>query len=460
MEKTETRKPYSVNPRKITPRQVSDLDRWLRELGDISGVVFNRTTQDIPAGNQRSFKIFDINECEIELVEEYDKPDEQGTIAWGFIIWEGKRYNYREVVWDKETEKKANIIANKAGGQFDNAILKAHWTESELLDSGFKRSEIKWVNVPEHYQEQEEPALPNELEQIHTQIGDVYDLNGHRLICGDSTNHKHQDKVLKGRQINLTITDPPYNVDYKTDKHDGILNDKMPDDRFAVFLSDFYQNTTRAMEPGAPWYLFHADSKGHIFRNEFINSGNYLAQCLIWVKNQMVMGRNDYHWKHEPVMLGAKEDPDTLRKICNILSRELGGEPKHYEQQHTPMIYGWALGAKHTWESDRSQSTVIKFDRPKNNDRHPTMKPVGLLEYFINNSSRKGELVWDPFSGSGSTLLATEKQNRIFAGIELLPIHVDRTIRRWVQHKKENKEKITVKKNGRSITKQQWLYAE
>lgn len=453
MKKKTTAQPFQNNPRQITARQKRDLEVSMATYGDLSGIVVNRRTNQIVGGNQRS-SIIDLNEAEIEIIEEYKSPDHQGTVAWGFVYWNYAKYSYREVQWTEEYERAANILANKLGGTWDMAVLEANWTKEELLQLGWAKSELKWFNDPDSYAGQVEIAGAGK--KIHTKLGDLYQLNDHRLLCGSATSEEDQDKVLEGDPIDLVLTDPPYNVNYQG-RSGNIQNDNMPDDRFRLFLRDFYENTSRATRPGSVWYIFHADSKGHIFRDEFIAAGNYLAQCLVWTKHHFVIGRSDYHWQHEPALYGFTPDKKELKRISEILAKELGGEPAYYQIHHQPIIYGWTAG-KHTWNSNRSQSTVLKFDKPLNSKQHPTIKPVNMLEYLIENSSQPGQLVWDPFNGSGSTLIAAEKQRRIFAGIDIAPHHIDQTIRRWVTYKQNQQEDYTVRKNGKDITKQRWIH--
>lgn len=450
-------KPYRHNPRKLPTKSKIDLQSWLAQYGDISGIVYNRTTQQVVAGNQRSFEVFNINECEIELVEQYEEPDEQGTVAWGYVIWQGKRYNYREVEWDLDTEKQANIIANKAGGEWDKEVLADHWTFEELSNTGWKKSELKWLNEQDAFGEKEEEPV-EERPETKTSPKDVYQLNEHRIICGSATEEKDYSRLMKKALATLTITDPPYNVDYKTKAHpDGIENDNMKDPEFRAFLFDFYTAATQRMTAGAPWYVFHADSKGHIFRDEFIRAGNYLAQCLIWEKDQLVLGRNDYHWLHEPCLFGGKPDPEAAKQLAELLAEHFGKQPQHYLEEHEPILYGWVLGAKHTWATDRSQTTVLKFPRPKKSEDHPTMKPVPLIQYLINNRSEPGGTVLDPFAGSGTTLIATEEQNKerdsrlTFYGMEIDPHRTDKIIRRWIQWRKNHDLPISIKRNNRKV---------
>ena len=195
----------------------------------------------------------------------------------------------------------------------------------------------------------------------------------------------------------MVLTDPPYNVDYEGGTKDKlkIQNDKMKDSVFLEFLTAAFQRMNEASKAGAAVYIFHSDSEGYNFRVAFKQAGYMLRQCLVWVKNSLVMGRQDYQWKHEPI------------------------------------LYGWKDGASHAWYADRKQTTLIEFDKPQRNGDHPTMKPVGLCGYFIKNSSKDGDIILDSFGGSGSTLIACEQLNRTCYMSELDPVYCDVICKRY-----------------------------
>jgi len=230
-----------------------------------------------------------------------------------------------------------------------------------------------------------------------SQSGDLWLLGKHRLLCGDSTKPADLDRVMDGNKADLIITDPPYNVDYEGKTKDAltIQNDSKTDKQFFEFLLAAYKAMLGVVKNGAGIYVFHADLEAVNFRRAFRESGWKLSQCCVWVKQTIVMGRSDYHWQHEPV------------------------------------LYGWKPTAGHRWYSDRKQSTVWRFDRPTRSLEHPTMKPIELLEYPMKNSSRGGDVILDPFGGSGSTLIACEKNGRMARTIELDPLYCDVIIRRW-----------------------------
>ena len=241
-------------------------------------------------------------------------------------------------------------------------------------------------------------------EEPKSRLGDIYMLGNHRLMCGDSARITDVEKLMGGVQADMLLTDPPYNVDYegKTKDKLKIENDKMDNDNFRQFLVDAFSNADMAMKPGAVFYIWHADSEGYNFRGACFDTGWKVRQCLVWNKNVMVMGRQDYQWKHEP---------------C---------------------LYGWKDGASHLWAADRKQTTVIDFKRPTKNDLHPTMKPIGLFDYQIKNNTKGGDVVLDLFGGSGTTIMACEQNGRKAYTMEFDPRYVDVIIDRW--------EKFTGKK--------------
>lgn len=218
-------------------------------------------------------------------------------------------------------------------------------------------------------------------------------------MCGDSTIIDDVEKLMNGEKADMLLTDPPYNVDYegKTKDKLKIKNDKMDNNNFRNFLVDAFSNADIAMKPGAVFYIWHADSEGYNFRGACFDIGWKVRQCLIWNKNSMVMGRQDYHWKHEP---------------C---------------------LYGWKDGLGHLWTADRKQTTVIECERPTKNDLHPTMKPIKLFDYQIKNNTKECDIILDLFGGSGTTIMACEQNNRKAYIMELDAHYVDVIIARWEQ---------------------------
>jgi site-specific DNA-methyltransferase (adenine-specific) len=227
--------------------------------------------------------------------------------------------------------------------------------------------------------------------------GDVWVMGKHRLLCGDSTSMDDLAKLCENQMVDMWLTDPPYNVAYEGGSKEKltIQNDSMGDDQFRTFLRDAYTAADSVMKAGAVFYIWHADSEGYNFRGAAKDAGWTVRQCLIWKKSSLVMGRQDYHWKHEP---------------C---------------------LYGWKDGAGHLWAADRKQTTILEFDKPTRNGEHPTMKPVALFEYQMLNNTKGGDQILDSFCGSGTTLIAAEKNGRIARVMELDPKYCDVIVTRW-----------------------------
>ena len=262
----------------------------------------------------------------------------------------------------------------------------------DMCEFGFE------LNFDEEEKEVVEDEFEAELpEEPKAKLGDIYQLGNHRLMCGDSTNIDDVKRLMDNELADILITDPPYNVDYTGGTKEAlkIVNDKMDNDNFRCFLVDAFSNANEVMKAGAVFYIWHADSEGYNFRGACFDVGWNVRQCLIWNKNAFVMGRQDYHWKHEP---------------C---------------------LYGWKDGASHLWASDRKQTTVIDFDRPIRNDVHPTMKPIPLFDYQIKNNTKQGDKVLDLFGGSGTTIMACEQNGRVGYVMEYDPKYVDVIINRW-----------------------------
>ncbi len=241
--------------------------------------------------------------------------------------------------------------------------------------------------------------VPETPEAPVSKRGEIYQLGAHKLICGDATDRDDLEALMAGEKADLLLQDPPYNVAYEggTADHLTIQNDNMDDEVFFNFLTAAFTNAVETMEPGASYYIFHADSEGYNFRGACRAAGLQVRQCLIWKKDSLVLGRQDYQWLHEPI------------------------------------LYGWKDGAAHRWQSDRKQTTVLEFDRPKRSELHPTTKPVDMLIYLMQNSSLSGELVLDCFGGSGSTLIAAEQTGRKAYLMELDDKYCDVIRKRWAE---------------------------
>ena len=286
-------------------------------------------------------------------------------------------------------------IAELESSGFD---LELMGFDDQFLDELLDGSLFDGDDEQEEYIDDTEPSEPPEIPV--SEFGDIWKLGQHRLMCGDSTSIQNVKRLMDGNQADLLVTDPPYNVAYQGGTADAltIQNDDMDDASFRKFLRDAYAAADAVMNAGAAFYIWHADSEGFNFRAAAKDIGWTVRQCLIWNKNSMVLGRQDYQWKHEP---------------C---------------------LYGWKDGAAHYWGSDRKQTTVLDFNKPLRNGEHPTMKPIDLIEYQVKNSSRRGGAVLDLFGGSGSTLIACENSGRISYTMELDPKYCDVIIKRWQEH--------------------------
>lgn len=305
-----------------------------------------------------------------------------------------------------EAQKKAYVIADNKlalNAGWDEEMLALELGDLQGLDfdlslTGFDDDELNKLlaeAVNEGLVDEDDAPLPPD-EPI-SKLGDVWQLGSHRVMCGDSTSIDAVDKLMEGQKADMWLTDPPYNVDYtgKTKEALKIQNDRMDDSEFRQFLRDSYSAADANMKDGAVFYIWHADSEGYNFRGAAYDIGWDIRQCLIWNKNTMVMGRQDYHWKHEP---------------C---------------------LYGWKGGAGHFWSNDRKQTTILNFDRPTRSELHPTTKPVNLIEYQVKNNTRGSDVVLDSFGGSGSTLIACERTNRQARLMELDPKYCDVILTRW-----------------------------
>jgi len=368
--------PYDRNPRR-NDMAVDDVAESMEQVGYITPIVIDENRQ-ILAGETR---------CKA-LKKRHVKRDK---VLQVFGLTE-------------EQKKKYRLLDNKVGeiAEWDAELLAGELEEVDFgdFDFGFDdllaeltdSSDISDNPLSPAVEDDHDIVLP---EEPKAKRGDIYQLGAHRLMCGDSTDPADVARLMGGTQADLLITDPPYNVNYEGGTGMTIQNDNMEDAEFRKFLRDAFQCADSAMKPGAAFYIWHADSEGYNFRGACHDIGWQVRQCLIWNKNALVLGRQDYQWKHEP---------------C---------------------LYGWKAGAAHTWLNDRTQTTVLDFDKPSRSDIHPTMKPIGLFDYQIRNSCPAGGAVLDLFNGSGTTIMACEQNGRSAYTMELDPRYVDAAIERW-----------------------------
>lgn len=296
---------------------------------------------------------------------------------------------------------------NIAFGQNDWDLLGNEWDVAELEDFGLECDFLTDLDIDKGNENtmdnvQEDDFDPDSVQEdeIEVRLGDIFQLGTHRLMCGDSTKDEFVNALCDEKQMDMLLTDPPYNVDYtgKSSKLNNkkIANDAMPDDSFRTFLLSVFNLAASHLKKGGAFYIWHADSEGVAFRNSVEGTGSLLLkQTLIWNKNSFVLGRQDYHWKHEP---------------C---------------------LYGWKEGGSHYFINDMSLSTVIDMNKPQRADLHPTMKPIELFAYCINNSSKVGENVLDLFGGSGTSIIASEQLGRKCYMMEFSPHFVNVIIKRW-----------------------------
>jgi site-specific DNA-methyltransferase (adenine-specific) len=308
-----------------------------------------------------------------------------------------------------EKVKAYRIADNQTGNiaEWDYELLPVELSELQAMDFdlsllGFDADELdKLLNGEDTVIEgmtdpDEVPEVPDEPV---SKRGEIYQLGAHKLMCGDATDSVDVETLMCGEQADLLLEDPPYNVAYEggTAEHLTIQNDNMDDAAFFNFLTDAFKCAVAVMKPGAAYYIFHADSEGYNFRGACKAAGLQVRQCLVWKKDSLVLGRQDYLWIHEPI------------------------------------LYGWKDGAAHSWYSDRKQTTVLEFDRPKRSELHPTTKPIEILVYLIKNSSQRNNLVADFFGGSGSTLIACEQTGRKAYLMELDEKYCDVIRKRWAE---------------------------
>lgn len=427
-------KPAAYNPRKALKPGDAEYEKLAASIerhGYIDPIVINEDGTII-GGHQRRTVMMDLGyeEAEVIIVSLPDKNDE---IA-------------------------ANIALNQISGEFEKDALMGLLIQLEsagydTMAAGFDTNDLAELFAEvdltqeandDHYDVDKALEEAEETEPI-TKYGDIWQLGEHRLMCGDATDFSDIGILMAGSEADLILTDPPYNVDYEakdkslersykrntTRTTNEILNDKMAEDDFYNFLYRIFSNYCDVAKAGAAVYVFHADSEGLAFRQAFAAAGFKLAEVLIWEKNQFVIGRQDYHWRHEPI------------------------------------LYGWKEGAAHYFIDDRSQDTVfieddidfkamkkddlvayierireafmartsVQFEKkPARSDMHPTMKPVALVGRLMANSSRRGDIVADFFGGSGTTLIAAEQLGRVAYLMEISPKYCDVIIKRWEEY--------------------------
>ena len=371
--------PYVNNARTHSKEQINKLRSSLREFGFINPVIIGRD-YGIIAGHGRVMAAREegINEVPCVFVDHLTEAQKKA-----YIIADNRMA--LDAGWDEEILR-VEIEALQAEA-FD--ISLTGFGEDEISDLfGSDKTDV----------EDDDYDLTAALEKAaFVEKGDVWVVGRHRLVCGDATNEADVATLMDGKRANLIVTDPPYGVSFKSNSGLTIKNDSMKDEEFYNFLYKSFANMVAHTENGGAAYVFHADTEGLTFRKAFIDAGFHLAGVCIWSKNSLVLGRSDYQWQHEPV------------------------------------LYGFLKNGKHRWYSDRKQTTIWNFNKPKRNENHPTSKPLDLLSYPIRNSSQENAIIIDTFGGSGSTLMACEATNRICYTMELDEKYASVILRRYVE---------------------------
>lgn len=387
--------PYINNARTHSKEQITKLRSSLREFGFINPVIIDND-YNVIAGHGRieAAKLENIKEVPCVFVD-YLTPAQKKA----YIIADNRMA--MDAGWDEELLR------------IEIESLQAEAFNIEL--TGFEEQEIAAIfdSVEEEIQEDNFDIEEVLSKPSITKKGDLWVLGNHRLICGDSTKQQTYTLLMNDKKANLVVTDPPYNVNYEGNAG-KIKNDNMKSDAFYQFLLDAFRNIENVMENDASIYVFHADTEGLNFRKAFADADFYLSGTCIWKKQTFVLGRSPYQWQHEP---------------C---------------------LFGWKRKGKHQWYSDRKQTTIWEFDKPKRSDEHPTMKPIPLIAYIIKNSSMSNCIVLDPFGGSGTTLIACEQTGRICYTIELDEKYCDVIVKRYIEQS-GNTENVFVIRNGETI---------
>jgi DNA modification methylase len=372
--------PYERNARTHSSEQIAQIAASIQEFG-FTNPILVANDDGIIAGHGRLAAAKDLGLKEVPVVVlDHLTPTQRRA----YVLADNKLA--LNAGWD------VDMLAAEIEGlqllEFNLSLLG--WSDDELAELMPEVEELP----PEDAHEESVPEPPADPV---SKPGDVWLLGKHRVMCGDSTSIEAVEQLMDGGKADLLLTDPPYNVAYEggTSEKLTIQNDDMSDEDFRQFLRDVYSAADAVMQPGAVFYIWHADSEGYNFRGAARDVGWQVRQCLIWKKSSLVLGRQDYQWKHEP---------------C---------------------LYGWKEGAGHFWGSDRSQTTVLEFDKPSRNGEHPTMKPVELFQYQLENSTKRGGVVLDLFGGSGTTAIAAHKAGRVARLMELDPRYCDVIVKRW-----------------------------
>lgn len=422
-------KPADYNPRKaLTPEdaEYQKIKRSIETFGYVDPIIIN-SDGTIIGGHQRHTVLSDLGYTEVDVVV---------------------------LNLNKEDEKALNVALNKISGEWDELKLKDLLVELDLGDyditlTGFDTQELEaLVELTDFEPEVTEDEFDTDSEYSNSvsdgdslvKQGEVWQLGRHRLMCGDSTDITDVKKLMGGEMMDLIITDPPYNVNYEEKaaalnvwrpNNNGAMeieNDLMGNDEFYSFLYDAYTNMVEYMRPGAAIYVFHADSEGLNFRKAFVDAGLKLSECLIWEKNNFVLGRCDYHWRHEPILYGWKEGAKHYFVNDRTQDTVLLEDDVDFDAMKKPELVQYIKDLMHRYAD---QTSVIYEKKPMSSSLHPTMKPLELVGKLMKNSSKKGWNVGDFFGGSGSTLMAAEQLDRNAYLMEYDEHYASVIIKRW-----------------------------
>ena len=410
--------PASYNPRKATKKQEDNLKKSLEKFGVVEPIVFNKQTGCIVGGHFRIRELKKLGYTEVECVI-VDLPIED--------------------------EKELNIRLNANTGEWDWDLIETEWDTDTLIEWGLEipEGDEPFGNETAEAKEDDFDTTPPEVAK--TVIGDLYEIGKHRVLCGDSTDVAAVAKLMQGELADMVMTDPPYNVNYESGSHTKIENDNISNEEFYTFLLLFYTAFADVTKAGGAWYVWHADLESINFRKAFKDSGLLLKEILIWVKNALVMGRQDYHWKHEPCIYGWKEGAAHYftddRTKTTVIEDVI--DIKKLKKDELVKILTEVM-------SDKTKTTVLHHDKPSRSDLHPTMKPILLLAPLIENSSKQGWLVADPFLGSGSTMVAAHQLKRKCYGMEISPQYTDVIVKRMLNLDST----LRVKRNGVDVTEE------
>lgn len=403
-------KPYENNAKIHTPQQVEQIKESIRQFGFNDPIAIDEHGMIIE-GHGRLLALQAMGETEVDCIPLEGLTDDQ-------------KRAYIHV---------HNQLTMNTG--FDLDILEQELRTIEGIDMGFFGFDMDFeidsdFSFDDGEKAQEELVAAAAAQEPRAKLGQLWKLGNHRLLVGDSTSAADVDKLTGGVAMDLCVTDPPYNVAYvgKTADAMTIQNDSMDEHTFYHFLRDFYQQMLQSLKPGGSYYIFHADSAGLTFRAALQEAGGIVKQNLIWVKNSMVLGRQDYQWKHEPILYGWKEGAGHyfVNDRCQTTVFENTADPESMTREELVQLSTFLLA-----KLEAIHSSIIREKRPTRSALHPTMKPVALCAKLIQNSSKRGDNVIDFFGGSGSTLMACEKTGRNCYTLELDPKYADVIITRW-----------------------------